>query len=172
MQNESSEIQTKYPLSPRKIVKKSISSIFGWAVILGFIYFGVYFLGLSNPVLVPYILIMGSWILGISVIIAVLTFLYQFWYYKTYFYDLTDSFVVIKKNPITPQEISIPYGRIQDVYVDQDILDRVFGLYDVHLSSATIASGYIAHIDGVEKAISEGLKTTLLEKVKQKIVHT
>ena len=90
-------------------------------------------------------------IFGLLFTIVLLTYFYQLWYYNVYFYDLTPDYIVIKKGPITPHEITIPYERIQDVYVDQDILDRIFGLYDVHLSSATVSSGEAAHIDGFRK---------------------
>jgi len=43
------------------------------------------------------------------------------------------------------------------------------GLYDVHLSSATVSSGIEAHIDGVEKPAADGLRKIILEKVSEKI---
>src|SRR3989344_2443062 len=102
-------------------------------------------------------------------VIALIIYLYQQWYYNVYYYNLTPDFIVIKKGPITPREITIPYERVQDVYVDQDIFDRIFGLYDVHLSSATISSGMEAHIDGVEKTAADGLRSLLLQRVSEKI---
>ena len=108
-------------------------------------------------------------LLFLLALIVLLTFLYQRWYYAVYFYDLTPDYIIIRKGPITPREIIIPYERIQDVYVDQDILDRMLGLFDVHLSSATVASGQQAHIDGVEKAAADGLRALLLTTVSQKI---
>jgi membrane protein YdbS with pleckstrin-like domain len=51
------------------------------------------------------------------------------------------------------------------VYVDQDVLDRIMGLYDVHIASATASSGIEAHIDGVEHAGAEGLKKIILDKI-------
>ena len=98
-----------------------------------------------------------------------MTYQYQRWYFQVYFYDLTDDFIIIKKRVFTPIEITIPYERVQDVYVDQDLIDRIMGLYDVHLSSATISSGIEAHIDGVEKEASDGLRKIILEKVSEKI---
>ena len=86
-----------------------------------------------------------------------------------YFYDLTNDFIVIRKGVLTPKEINVPYERVQDIYKDQDILDRIFGLYDVHISSATISSGLSAHIDGVEKPAAEGLRDLLLKTVQNKI---
>lgn len=65
--------------------------------------------------------------------------------------------------------IRFQHERIQDVYVDQDLLDRIFGLYDVHLSSATVSSGMEAHIDGVEKQAAEDLRNILLQTVQQRI---
>lgn len=94
---------------------------------------------------------------------------FQIWYFQVYFYDLTDDFIIIRKRVITPREITIPYERVQDIYVDQDLFDRIFGLYDVHLSSATISSGMEAHIDGVEKTAADGLRKIILEKVTEKI---
>src|SRR5262249_20790193 len=98
-----------------------------------------------------------------------LVYLYQRWYFATYFYELDADFIQIRKGPITPREITIPYERIQDVYVDQDLLDRMLGLYDVHISSATMASGMQAHIDGVEKQAADGLRAKLLAVVKERI---
>jgi membrane protein YdbS with pleckstrin-like domain len=108
-------------------------------------------------------------LVGLLLVIFILEYIYQSWYFDVYFYDLTPDFIQIKKGVITPREITIPYERLQDVYVDQDLLDRIFGLYDVHLSSATAASGMEAHIDGVEKQSAEGLREVLLETVKQRI---
>ncbi len=80
-----------------------------------------------------------------------------------------DNLISIKKGPITPREINIPYERVQDVYIDQDIFDRIFGLYDVHFSSATFSSNYLAHIDGLEREPAEKLKQVLIQKVYSKI---
>jgi uncharacterized membrane protein YdbT with pleckstrin-like domain len=74
--------------------------------------------------------------------------------------------VTIKKNVFTPTEIHIQYQKIQDVYVDQDIMDRMFGLYDVHIASATVTSGIEAHIDGVNADVAESLKNFILSKIK------
>ena len=59
----------------------------------------------------------------------------------------------------------MPINRLQDVYVDQDILDRIFGLYDVHVSSATIISGNLSHIDGLSKKNSESVKNLILSEI-------
>lgn len=168
-----SKTREKFPLSPKKIIKKtigdSIALVIIFLVILGFSIIVMLGSPLAERGLSG---IFGMALFIISAIFFVtifLIYLYQRWYFTVYFYDLTNDFIQIKKGPITPREITIPYERIQDIYVDQDLLDRIFGLYDVHLSSATISSGMEAHIDGVEKQAADGLRAVLLETVKQRI---
>jgi membrane protein YdbS with pleckstrin-like domain len=166
MKIASSPTRDKYPLSKRKIIKKSISS---WILLT--------FIGLILSIVVGFAA--DSFGIGlIPFVIALLSifliYFYQKWYFAVYYYDLTEDYVVIRKHPITPQEINVPYERIQDIYMDQDILDRLFGIYDVHISSATFTSGMAAHIDGLTKEPAEGLKNEMLSIVQQKIrgVHT
>jgi membrane protein YdbS with pleckstrin-like domain len=164
-----SKTREQFPLSQKKPLKKTMPGIIS-AVIQIVLFLSVGLIAAS----------FFSWPLGLVLLIiisyAILLFLsnflmyqYQKWYFQVYFYDVTDNFIVIRKRVFTPREITIPYERIQDVYVDQDLLDRIFGLYDVHLSSATISSGMEAHIDGVEKAAAGGLRKIILEKVSEKI---
>jgi hypothetical protein len=49
--------------------------------------------------------------------------------------------------------------------VDQDLFDVFFGLYDVHISTATATSGTRAHIDGIEKASAEEIRKLILSKI-------
>jgi putative membrane protein len=74
--------------------------------------------------------------------------------------------LTIHKGFFAPTEIHVQYQKIQDVYVDQDVLDRMMGLYDVHISSATSTFGIEAHIDGVEEDVANNLKTFLLQKMR------
>lgn len=169
MQIAQSKTREQFPLSTKKVLKKTITGTLVWMILL-LIVWGVLvavsslgadtggWLGIATP-----------GIFGLMFFILLIVYLYQRWYYAVYFYDLTSDYIVIKKGPITPREITIPYERVQDVYVDQDLLDRIFGLYDVHLSSATISSGMEAHIDGVEKPAADGLRATLLQTVNERI---
>jgi membrane protein YdbS with pleckstrin-like domain len=153
-----------------KIVKKTIGSTIGYAILLLFVWgMMTYALNSSGQEFLHWTGLITFGFLVLLVVMCSLTYLYQRWYFAVYFYDLTPDFIQIKKGPITPREITLPYERIQDVYVDQDILDRIFGLYDVHLSSATASSGMEAHIDGVEQQAAQGLRGVLLQTVKERI---
>ena len=171
MQIAQSKTREQFPLSYKKIMKKTITSTVFIAILVlvtwKFLPFILDSIGEQDAI--SWLGTVMFWFLSFLFVVILLTYLYQRWYFAVYFYDLTNDFIQIKKGPITPREITIPYERIQDIYVDQDILDRIFGLYDVHLSSATVSSGMEAHIDGVEKQAAEGLRAILLETVKQRI---
>lgn len=166
-----SKTREQFPLSRKKIIKKTTSLIWGLTFfLLILIVGGLLILSWDNEnFFSKYIgMALFYWVL-FMIFITIVNYIYQRWYFAVYYYDLNEDYIVIKKGPITPKEITIPYERIQDVYVDQDIFDRIFGLYDVHLSSATVSSGIEAHIDGVEKQAAEGLRAKLLQTVQQKI---
>ncbi len=170
MRIAASATRKQFPLSHKEIVKKTITGTLRWVFI-------IFMVGVFAGIAMDKISGDSSFYLGtvvpisvvLVIIVSILTYLYQRWYFAVYYYDIQLNHFVVRKGPITPHEITIPYERFQEVYVDQDILDRIFGLYDVHVSSATIFSGTQAHIDGVEKRAAEGLKAALLAKVNQKI---
>ncbi|HSR89551.1 MAG TPA: PH domain-containing protein [Candidatus Udaeobacter sp.] len=111
--------------------------------------------------------LLDKYIFGALLGLLVLLIIYGLYisaYIKRYYYDSTD-FITIKKGVFTPTEIHVQYKKIQDVYVDQDLLDRFFGIYDVHIASATYTSGIEAHIDGVDTQTAEALKNYILAKI-------
>jgi putative membrane protein len=166
-----SPLQTQYPLSPRKFWKKFIGKFFFWSIIW-VVLMAVGSLGVlgssdTNPAL-DFSLFYEGFMALVSVFILGGILLYAWYlrvYIRRYYYDASENFVTIKKGVFAPAEIHVQYPKIQDVYVDQDILDRVMGLYDVHIASATATSGMEAHIDGVEHDAAEGLKNLLLQRI-------
>lgn len=164
-----SRTREQFPLSEKKPLKKTMSSIISSLLF----FFGLLVAGLTASFILGWrfnLIFLTVISVGVLLLIScLLVYQYQRWYFQVYFYDLTDDFIIIRKRVFTPREITIPYERVQDVYLDQDLLDRMFGLYDIHLSSATISSGMEAHIDGVEKDAADGLRKIILEKVTEKI---
>lgn len=169
-----SKTRDQFPLSTKKILKKTF--VRSLAFLFLFFYLGIgaviavfaasKTLGAAGMAIFGVVTLAGLVVFGL---IIFLVYLYQRWYFSVYFYDLTPDYVVIRKGPVTPHEITLPYERIQDVYVDQDVFDRILGLYDVHLSTATMTSGMEAHIDGVERVAADGLRSQLLATIQQKI---
>lgn len=165
--------QTKqlYPLHNNKIVKKTINRSLSYFITV--LLWGIFIFFFVNKFLVDKIntelLLTILWSYPLfSLFYIILVYFYELAYFYNYYYDIKEDRVVIKKGVFNQEEVNIPFEKIQDVYVDQDILDRILGLYDVHISSATILSAILAHIDGVDKKSAEGLKNLLLEKIRNK----
>jgi putative membrane protein len=155
----------QYPLDRKKITKKIIVSMIFWTIFLGIGMIVTGLLALSG----------NSW-MGILFFTALLLYLiiffiqvwYQTQYYNKYFYNMAPDFLVIKKGVILVHETMLPYEKLQDVYMDQDIFDRMFGLWDVHVSTATAMSAHEAHIDGLSHENADKLREVILTKIRNK----
>lgn len=173
--NQPSDFQAQYPLSPKKFWKKIIPSLIGNFIFslfigafVGFLY--VRFINTAGWVsdIFPFKLWFLSSIFATIALFIIIVFVKSWYikvYIKRYYYDCGDQFITIKKGVFAPTEIHIQFQKIQDVYVDQDIPDRLMGLYDVHIASATVTSGIEAHIDGVNADVAENLKNIILAKI-------
>jgi len=156
----------RFPLRKIKILKKALGNTISWSV---FIFIS------SLMVLTPLIGLLSvgigllasiSLLIPFSVLLPLLVALvYQTQYYKNYFYDLTPDGLVIGKGVINTWRITVPRNKVQEVYLDQDLWDRIFGLYDLHLATATDVSGREAHIDGLGAQDAETLRSLLLQWV-------
>ncbi|MEA2715650.1 MAG: uncharacterized protein QOG91_678 [Candidatus Parcubacteria bacterium] len=169
--NPLSALQQQFPLSPKKFWKKIIEKLLGWYILVSIgividIFIMIVTSGAADAGATTAVL--WGTLVAVLIFTAIITGIYS-WYIKVYirryYYDGEENFITIKKGVFAPAEIHVQWQKIQDVYVDQDILDRIMGLYDVHIASATAASGIEAHIDGVEQAAADGLKKFLLGKV-------
>lgn len=104
-------------------------------------------------------------LLVVEALLFTFDMLYQILYYRTYFYDIRDNSVVIRRGVLCKKELTLPLARITDVYLDQDIVGRMLGLYDLHLSSPTATSGRFAHMVGIDRRGAHLLRKTLLELI-------
>ena len=163
------QLQQMFPLSPKKFWKKYIDANISIGILFVVISVPVAMLGLALSKQDDFHASYAWWgILIVAVSMGIVSLL-RAWYIRSYirqyFYEGEEHYLTIRKGVFTSAEIHVPYHKIQDVYVDQDFLDRLMGLYDVHIASATAGSAIEAHIDGVEKLAADGLKNLLLAKV-------
>jgi len=130
----------------------------------------------------PFILIFGL-ALCVPVIIRALQ-------RANFHYSLEDTFIVLHQGIISKQNRNVPYGRIQGVFVNQELFDRIFGLasltfedYSQGGKSPMSVGGYVGsgkyrrevigfvgnkiHIPGMKKDDAEALKAVILQKVKE-----
>ena len=119
-------------LSPLKVIKKIVAGIIPLTIFL--IFAGV-FLQIGTPIAGD-LTRSASLFLATLIIIWILVLLtnsiYQYFYYRLYYYDFKVDKAEIRKGVITQATGHVFYKRLQNIYVDQDWLDRLFGLYDIH----------------------------------------
>jgi membrane protein YdbS with pleckstrin-like domain len=155
-----------YPLEKRKVIKKTL--VKGGGIIFIFLIFLILlvaiklqafpFLNFFSPV--SDILIYVEVLLLLLILVSLFS---EILYFRNYFYDLKEDGLIVRKGVITKHEVTVPLDKIQDIYVDQDFLDRIFGLYDLHIATAGFGSSDI-HIDGINYMSSETLRELLLGK--------
>lgn len=166
------------PLSPLKPLKKTISRIVEKS--FSSITFIIVFAGAfywqdrsrDNNILVTLLSSqVFSWMLIAFICVALLLisfiYLYEYLYYKSYYYSFKNEGGEIKKGVFSKSTGHVRYERLQNIYVDQDFLDRIFGLYDVHYETAGETSGFYSHVDGLNKENSEKLISFLNKKTTQ-----
>lgn len=162
-------LHKKYPLENIKPLKKTIASSFRMLIVLLVFLMAFIFFKFSNKKNIDLFqgsfLTILSYLVGFFVLLIIIRYIYEVFYLKYYHYDLIKKNLIIKKGVFSKNEITLPINKIQDVYVDQDILDRIFGLYDVHVSSATMISGNLSHIDGLNNKNADIIKKLILKEI-------
>lgn len=110
-------------------------------------------------------------------------------------YTTQEKFFEIRQGVISKKQRNLPYGAIQNVFVNQDIFDRIFGLASLRIENASQAgggqkvrwwnksygsktnyynqqnrmgsSGNKVNIPGLKKSNAEALKAILLQRMKE-----
>jgi membrane protein YdbS with pleckstrin-like domain len=152
----------KYPIERAKIVKNTMATFISLLSTLGIgvIIFWTIIISLLKELFSLVLILMGA--------IMLILYFYYYFYYKKYYYDLTREYLIIKEGLISYKETTIPYYRIQDVYIIQDPLDQFFGISDIYISTAS-GQGYLnAHIDGLSQENAQTLKSEILKRLKIK----
>jgi putative membrane protein len=103
----------------------------------------------------------------LSLLYVIAVAIYEYYYYKLYYYNFTDENAEIRKGVISRATGYVRYERLQNIYLDQDFLDRIFGLYNVHYETAGETSGFYSHVDGLTKENAEKLIAFLNLKAKE-----
>ncbi len=155
------------PLSKRKLIKKTLAGVFQWILIiiaLSFLWsmwsnFNLQdFTPIINSVFVLSFVLTA---IAITVLLA-----YNYLYDKRYYYDIRMNEIIIRKGVIMKTELSVTYDKVEEVYIDQDLFDKVLGIYDVHLMTAAEHSQDFAHIDGLDENGAQKIKEMILSNVR------
>jgi len=161
MENNKLITEKDYPIATLWIFKAPIIIILMNVVAL---FFGRYF-----PVLVlafPVYLIANPLIRG------------------NFHYSLGEKFLLVKQGVISKKQRNLPYGVIQNVFLRQDLFERIFGLATLRIENAAQAggarnvptqqeqenvgaSGNKVNIPGLKKQDAEELRNLILKKIKE-----
>ncbi|MDP3093336.1 MAG: PH domain-containing protein [bacterium] len=164
----------QYPLEKRKIIKDLIKPFLGMGTITSVIISGlmvVWILGQMGPEeiskfgpnelksFLALLFILSAALLG-SYVLDRLN-------YRSVFYDIKDNMLIIKSGLFSRKEIIVPLTKVQDVYLDQDIGNRIFKLYDIRFSLNLAGSYLQARIDGLNATNAAALKEKAVEEIRR-----
>lgn len=169
-----------YPIRKRWILKNQMGLFLILLIIAGFIFFfngGDFLSNLSSKNIGK---LVGAVVLLIvaTPVILILSILRR----ATFHYSFDEKFINAKQGIFSKQEMHMPYGRIQNVFVKQDFWDRVFGLAFLYIETAGMdaaayqentrreamgfAEGVLA-IPGLSKNDAEVFKNAVLQRIKE-----
>ena len=117
----------KYPLEKRKPLKKTILKYFWYLIVLivalVYLYLSVAIkrTTIEQANAFTKIILSPKFLIIFSVIVLILTYIYEIFYLKYYSYNLSENTLIVKKGVFTRNEINLPLNRFQDVHVDQSL---------------------------------------------------
>ncbi|MEM2918486.1 MAG: PH domain-containing protein [Candidatus Altiarchaeota archaeon] len=100
------------------------------------------------------------------ILLSVFFIWYSTEFFKTFIYEPRETFFFSRKGVITPSYTLILYENIQDVHLEQTIFDRIFGLWEVKIYTATHSHRGSEHIFGLSYESANKLKTEIFSKIK------
>ena len=186
--------ENEYPISNRWLIK-NCKTLWGSPFILVFFLAGI----ISPAILVgsgneaPDIMaltIFAVAMFGFYIFVSVFEYLFNYLRRRFFHYSVSEDNMQIQSGIISRQERHMPYSRLQNVLIKQDLLDRLFGLKqvivenaagagDMNLGTGTIGatwgvnnrmdslgnSGNALTIPGLTKEDAEKLKQIILDKM-------
>jgi membrane protein YdbS with pleckstrin-like domain len=120
--------EKNYPVESLWILK----SILTWLIIL--VIFGAFFLFGANDA-------RNISNLVIYIFFAIFSVVYAALRRNTFRYSIDAKFLNLQQGILNKQQRHIPYGVIQNIFVKQDLLDRLFGLASLTLENASMGAG-------------------------------
>ena len=113
-------------------------------------------------------------IFGFTILLLTLTYIFEGMYYRNFSYEISEKFITIRYGRLTRTKTTIPFSRIQNIAVYQNIRDRWLNIFTVKIetagSSAAVSSSQkgVVRPEGYIPAIKDPKE---LEKMINRLVH-
>ena len=100
----------------------------------------------------------------------------------TFHYSIEQQFLTLRQGILSKQQRHIPYGVIQNLFITQDLFDRIFGLASLTIENASQGAGAFTapqqmelvgfsgnrvSVPGLTKSNAEILKGIILQRMKE-----
>ena len=105
------------------------------------------------------------------VLIGIGIFSFINYYYFTYKFDFNKSAFIIQKGFFTKTKLSIPFEKIQQINFNQNLIHKIFSLYEVQMDTAGSDNTEV-DIKAVSKEIADDLKVISAKIKEKKLVKT
>ena len=102
-------------------------------------------------------------LLGFIVLLAVLAYIK--YYYFNYKFDFDKSAFIIRKGFLKKTNLSIPFEKIQQININQNLIHKIFNLYEIQMDTAGSKSTEV-DIKAVSKLIAQDFKI-IAEQIKK-----
>jgi uncharacterized membrane protein YdbT with pleckstrin-like domain len=128
--------EKNYPVQGLWVFKSILGSLFA------LIFFVPYFLlsrfgenDRSNEINFYFVIVIGF---------AIFHFIFTILRRANFHYSIEGNFLTLKQGILSKQQRHIPYGVIQNLFVKQDLFDRIFGLASLTIENASQGAGVLA----------------------------
>ena len=91
--------------------------------------------------------------------------------YFRYYFHLEQDQLVIKKGVFNQSLTKLPFERIQNLYIEQNVLHRLLGVVSLRVDSAG-SSGHEVTIDALEREDAEAMRAFVLERKQGERIET
>lgn len=150
---------TYHPLEKRFVYILIIETLLGWGIIQGGLWFTFFLVDSPSKLL--------SLFVALAIGLCLLLALNLSWLKKAYQkrgFAIRENDISYKKGIVISKEITIPYKKIQQVSVTQNIIFKLANLYTLQLHSAAQDAGNL-QLSGLTREQAENLKSLILQHI-------
>jgi len=124
--------EKNYPVQGLWILKSIIGSLLSLIILLPFFWFSRFSESKDSEI---------SLYIPLIIIFAISHFIVTILRRATFHYSIEGQFLTLKQGILSKQQRHIPYGVIQNLFVKQDLFDRIFGLASLTIENASQGAG-------------------------------